>query len=842
MNRFPKYQSSRDAEFLANGRLILIAMERVLKGVHWFRALAPVAVAAIGLASDPPKRNGPPPLPAITDANWVHFGSRLGPNGPVYTSALDPQGRLCVGGSFTHIGDLPAAGLARWDGTNWSNLGDGLVLANTWEDQSMVTALAVGPNGTLFASGAFAVEAYSNQPPGIARWNGNKWTWLTDTNGKPHSVPITWRLAADSKGGVYAVDRSAVNYWDERGFRVVGKATASVGSFIEALALDAAGALFVGGSFSNVNEIPASNVALWDGQNWRALGVGLEGEVDALLSDRPGQVFAGGDLRLPDNPTGCSVAHWDGQKWESLGARLPGLCRSLAVGADGTLYAAVVDQDINRFSSASVYAWDRTNWSRLPRSWALNRGDYAPRGRDLLNLSVDPANRLFLGGNFDPLPMMEASGLAQWDGSRWSPVGKFTPLNMDGAVSAFAAGSAGSMYVGGIFQNVGPVATGCVAEWTGKGWRTLGTGISGSQTDEFGNRLQTKVAALVMDREGGLIAGGRFTHAGGNPAANIARWNGETWSALGSGLADQVSSLAIGPDNALWAAGGFGVARWDGNEWAGVGTEADYIGQVSCLAFSPSGELVIGAYGVFRWSGTQWVRLGLPLDALIGALVFDSTGSLYVAGNEFGIDNYFHFVARHDGNGWTALVGSSGYNGLNNYPIYSLAADAHGSVYIGGRFPFKYDKFVDGYLDMGSARGVVHANNLLQWNGISIRPVAGGQPGWIYALALDSFGNLFAGGASIFTKNSESGRPGLVSQLLLAPASAIDSVESSPEGQVTLWGRGTPGYTYVLEATSQLGAEAVWTPLVTNQLSQRTFSNTDRPTGDRQFYRNRFAP
>ena len=65
------------------------------------------------------------------------------------------------------------------------------------------------------------------------------------------------------------------------------------------------------------------------------------------------------------------------------------------------------------------------------------------------------------------------------------------------ASACAAASPTGSMYAGGGFQNVGTTAAGCVAEWTGEAWRTLGEGISGAKTDQFGNRLPPWVGALV---------------------------------------------------------------------------------------------------------------------------------------------------------------------------------------------------------------------------------------------------------------------------------------------------------------------------------------------------------
>ena len=42
-----------------------------------------------------------------------------------------------------------------------------------------------------------------------------------------------------------------------------------------------------------------------------------------------------------------------------------------------------------------------------------------------------------------------------------------------------------------------------------------------------------------------LYAGGCFTTAGGSAANNIAKWNGSSWSPLGSGMNGAVYALAV---------------------------------------------------------------------------------------------------------------------------------------------------------------------------------------------------------------------------------------------------------------------------------------------------------
>jgi hypothetical protein len=82
--------------------------------------------------------------------------------------------------------------------------------------------------------------------------------------------------------------------------------------------------------------------------------------------------------------------------------------------------------------------------------------------------------------------------------------------------------------------------------------------------------IQGQVYALAEDSAGSLYVGGSFNIAGNVLATNIAKWNGSTWSALGSGMGGAntygpdgygpyVSALAVS-GNILYAGGDFTTA------------------------------------------------------------------------------------------------------------------------------------------------------------------------------------------------------------------------------------------------------------------------------------------
>ncbi len=103
---------------------------------------------------------------------------------------------------------------------------------------------------------------------------------------------------------------------------------------------------------------------------------------------------------------------------------------------------------------------------------------------------------------------------------------------------------AGNLYAGGGFTTAGEVSADYIAKWDGTSWSALGSGMN------------DWVSALTCDSAGNLYAGGWFTTAGGVPADYIAKWNGTSWAALGSGVDDSVWALSV-RDNALFVGGYF---------------------------------------------------------------------------------------------------------------------------------------------------------------------------------------------------------------------------------------------------------------------------------------------
>lgn len=175
------------------------------------------------------------------------------------------NGELYVGGSFLKIGGVNTAGLAKWDGTNWTavNCPPGFNLY----------AMAVY-KGELYIGGDVALNCIVPNPfgYGIARWNGTQW----DSVGGPVSGVIT------------AMVVDTINNY-----------------------------LYVGGSITNVAGVPCFSVARWDSTNWTSPGgFGITNGATSMCMFN-NELYVGG-YWTQGLQTDTVLAKFDGTSWSQV--------------------------------------------------------------------------------------------------------------------------------------------------------------------------------------------------------------------------------------------------------------------------------------------------------------------------------------------------------------------------------------------------------------------------------------------------------------------------------------------------------------------------------------------
>jgi hypothetical protein len=190
-----------------------------------------------------------------------------------------------------------------------------------------------------------------------------------------------------------------------------------------------------------------------------------------------------------------------------------------------------------------------------------------------------------------------------------------------------------ALYVGGDFTTAGGVPAKYVARWDGLSWGALGSGTGGLVNDfaVFQNAVFDDVLAV----------GGSFTTAGGAPAQNVAVWDGASWAPMGAGLPGEVKALAVYNDLPV-AAGAFTtpgyVAQWDGGgAWQALGSGLD--GTVNDLVVYHSELIATGAFlaaggapaaRLARWNGSAWSAFASGLDT--EGLALTVRGGLFAGG------------------------------------------------------------------------------------------------------------------------------------------------------------------------------------------------------------------
>lgn len=277
---------------------------------------------------------------------WQSIG---GADGAV--NALLVRGdNLYVGGSFTQVGgNLPAARVAVYNMRSgvWSALGNGL-------PGGVVTALAfVGD--TLYAGGrGFPSETECC----LWKWNGAAWAPFSQ---RLRSVPFFGPFAAEtsvqalaSDGQVLLVGGEFLNLElrggdqrfeandlflydpaaDTAAIFGAGADNGDLPANVSALALAADG-LYVGGSFTTIDRVPAANIARLTSAGWGPVGGGVLGD-DAGVSAfavNGRELFVGGRFETA-GVEAFNIARWDTarQRWSALGCGIARNGNSVSTG------------------------------------------------------------------------------------------------------------------------------------------------------------------------------------------------------------------------------------------------------------------------------------------------------------------------------------------------------------------------------------------------------------------------------------------------------------------------------------------------------------------------------
>ncbi|AKF09779.1 putative autotransporter protein [Sandaracinus amylolyticus] len=395
---------------------------------------------------------------------------------------------------------------------------------------------------------------------------------------------------------------------------------------VDAIAIDARGVVYVGGTFTTAGYAPASNVAAWDGATgWRALGEGVAGPVSSLVLGPDGSLYAAYALDAESEPS--RVARWDGTAWTLIGEAVGAVEELAFLGA--TLFAVGSFDSIGGVDVRSIARWDGSQWSGYAGLHARIEcelcGDPAP---GTIHAFLARGESAFcVAGAFSTLGVIEAHSAACFDGTTWTAIGM--PLD----VQAYGVLGVASIYDLAIDPSDSTLVAsgdfmlddtnengGSIARWTGDRWALIGRGVMQSE----GPGTTQAVRSVVFAPSGMYVAGAiDLVNADAPiPVSGVARWDGTRYHDVG-GLfpeigfgtgQDNVRVAAVAPDGSVYFGGLFTragsqrvghVVRWDGTYWTGLRTPGEpydsVSGQVHALARHRACEIYVG--GLFEYAG-----------------------------------------------------------------------------------------------------------------------------------------------------------------------------------------------------------------------------------------------
>jgi hypothetical protein len=240
-----------------------------------------------------------------------------------------------------------------------------------------------------------------------------------------------------------------------------------------------------------------------------------------------------------------------------------------------------------------------------------------------------------------------------------------------------------------------------------------------------GSVITNTVESLAFDGST-LIAGGSFDL--GNDESYIDKWNGTSWSSLGTTSILGSSVLALEKYSSGVAVGGaFNyIYNWNGTSLSSIG----YIGaNTRAFTLDGSGNLYQGGDNdkVEEYSGSSWSAIGGLFSASIYSLV-EYNGDLYAGGHFTSVNGggtTANYIAKWNGTTWSA-VGSGMNANVNALIVFN------GNLYAGGNF---------------TTAGGTSAKYIAVWNGSTWSAIGSGMNSYVLSFALDGTGYyLYAGG------------------------------------------------------------------------------------------------
>ncbi len=593
------------------------------------------------------------------------FYTGTGPGGsypPVYSSAIQSDGKILIGGDFNNYNGTTVYRIAR---LHQNGALDTSFLVGAGMNNG-VKAIVVQPDGKILIAGYFS--AYNATVlNGIARLNtdGSLDSFFDPGDGADAGIE-SMAIQANGKiiiGGYFntydgiSIQRLAcLNSDGSPDSSFTGGTGPSHG--ITSIALQSDNKIIIGGLFTSYNGNTVNSIARLDTNgvldfSFHA-GTGTDGEIHTAVIQPDGKILIGGHFNLYNR-----ILHRGATRLETNGD--PDSTFNSVTGFDGAVSAIAMQSD-NKIIVGGYFT-ENNNRERLgltrlesdgSTDLSFNPGLGLDGGGNIYALAYQPDGKIIFAGNF-----------ISFNGSPRNYIGRlhsngsldttFNPeYSANGIIYSVSLQNDGKIIIGGDFYSFSGSPNNHIARLNTNG--TLDT------TFHIGSGINGPVYSCLIQPDGKIIIGGNFWNYNGTFIKGIVRIHpdGIVDSSFisGSGATGSVRSISVQSDSKVILAGD--ISDYNGtltenilrlNSNGSLDTTFDPQNGPNSTVYSstilPSGKIIIsGAFTQFNGTNTGTIaRLlsdgsldstfitGSSADGIIFANAIQSNGKLLIGGS-----------------------------------------------------------------------------------------------------------------------------------------------------------------------------------------------------------------
>lgn len=642
----------------------------------------------------------------------VGFGLGDGANGDIYTTVIQSDGKIIIGGYFTSYNETGRRRIARLnaDGTIDSTFNPGTGVNNS------VKTIVVQSDGKIIVGGAFTSNNGTARSR-VTRLNADgtldtTFNPGTGTNGDVYAIAIQSDGKILISGRFTLFNGCARNRIARLTANGIIDSTFNPGTGADGdvytSAIQSDGKILIGGDFSSYNGAARSRVArLNTDGTLDALfnpGTGVNNSVKTIAVQSDGKILIGGNftsynetarnrlIRL--NADGTLDATFN------LGAGVDNFVETIAIQIDGKIMIGGYFLSYN--------GTQRRRIARLNADGTLDVTFNPGSGADnyVESTTIQSDGKIIIGGLFNSYNLKGENYIARLnaDGTLDATFNPGTGAN--GYVRTTAIQSDGKIIIGGQFSSYNENGRNYIAR--------LNTDGSLDSTFNSGTGTDLWVTTTAIQSDGKIIIGGWFNSYNGTAINSIARLKVDgtldTTFNSGMGADNYVSNITIQPDGKILIGGWFTsyngtarkhIARLNANGTLDV-TFNPGIGAnnyINTTAVQSDGKIIIG--GVFTsYNGTERNRIarlnangtldvtfnpGTGASNYVETTAVQSDGKILIGGqftSYNGTGRYY--IARLNSDG--TLDGTFNLGTGANDPIFTIVVQSDGNIIIGGQF------------------------------------------------------------------------------------------------------------------------------------------------------------